>query len=171
VREHGDKLVRLTTLRRLSALVSEWVPTDIVPLGVGVVNDFNQRLAGLVKSQEFAAGCVALFEFGLVPPHRVQEVMQRLDGLTIKWAAELESVLKLAEDDSEVEGNPNPNPNPNPDPDPDPNPNPNSDRNPNPDRNQVEGSRAESSAFVEQQTLWLHAGLLGGEKEHTFLRR
>ena len=40
---------------------------------------------------------------------------------------------------------------------------------PTPD--QVEGSRADSCAFVEQQTLWLHAGLLGGETEHTFLRR
>ena len=44
MREHGEKLVRLTCLRTLSSLVGEWVPADVVPLDAEAVNSFDRQV-------------------------------------------------------------------------------------------------------------------------------
>ena len=49
MREHGEKLVRLTSLRTLSSLVGEWVPADIVPLDAEAVNSFDRQVRVWVR--------------------------------------------------------------------------------------------------------------------------
>ena len=103
---NGEALVKLTSLRKLSEVVVEAIPSGTAPINPSELNEFDAALETLIRSEQFAGALVALFMkgSGTVFQHKIASVFQLLSEQTILWAANLTSVLKLCSDGTRPEG-------------------------------------------------------------------